>query len=124
VYLRETKVVPPSVSQDDTSPIDQLPASFAQYLREQRGLRPTTLEQYLFHNGSALSTNPRLSAFAIRTLERLYRAGADVERHLPGLATYLGHIDAGSTYWYLTATPKLLLLASHRLDRKRKEIGR
>jgi integrase/recombinase XerD len=57
--------------------------------------------------------------FAIRTLERLYRAGADVERDLPVLATYLGHVDAVSTYWYLTATPELLRLASRRLGRKR-----
>lgn len=63
-------------------------------------------------------------AFAIRTLERLYRAGTDVERDLPVLATYLGHVDAVSTYWYLTATPELLRLASRRLGRKRKEVGR
>ena len=62
--------------------------------------------------------------FAIRTLERLYRADADVERHLPALATYLGHVDAVSTYWYLTATPELLRLASRRFGRKRKEVGR
>ena len=62
--------------------------------------------------------------FAIRTLERLYRADADVERHLPVLATYLGHVDAVSTYWYLTATPELLRLASRRLGRKRKEVRR
>jgi integrase/recombinase XerD len=62
--------------------------------------------------------------FAIRTLERLYRADADVERHLPVLATYLGHVDAVSTYWYLTATPELMRLASRRLGRKRKEVGR
>lgn len=62
--------------------------------------------------------------FAIRTLERLYHSGADVERQLPVLATYLGHVDAVSTYWYLTATPKLMRLASRRLGRKRKEFGR
>ena len=62
--------------------------------------------------------------FAIRTLEHLYGAGMDVERHLPVLATYLGHVDAVSTYWYLTATPELLRLASRRLGRKRKEVGR
>jgi integrase len=62
--------------------------------------------------------------FAIRTIERLYHSGADVERQLPVLATYLGHVDAVSTYWYLTATPKLMRLASRRLGRKRKEAGR
>lgn len=62
--------------------------------------------------------------FAIRTLERLYRSDTDVERHLPVLATYLGHVDVVSTYWYLTATPELLRLASLRLDRTRKEVSR
>src|ERR1700720_1006218 len=37
-YLREARVVGPPVSQDQTSPIDQLQASFAQHLTEQRGL--------------------------------------------------------------------------------------
>jgi len=54
-HLREARVVGPPVSQDQTSPLDQLQASFAQYLREQRGLRPTTLEQYLFHTRRFLS---------------------------------------------------------------------
>jgi integrase len=58
--------------------------------------------------------------FAIRTLEHLYHAGADAERQLPALATYLGHVDPVSTYWYLTATPKLMRLALRRLGRERK----
>ena len=62
--------------------------------------------------------------FAIRTLQRLYRAGADVERHLPVLATYLGHNCVTHTYWYLTATPELLRLALGRLDRTKKEVTR
>jgi integrase/recombinase XerD len=78
--------------------------------------------------GPAGQRGPRIHdfrhRFAIRTLERLYRAGMDVERHLPVLATYLGHIDAVSTYWYLTATPELMRLASRRLGRKRREVGR
>jgi hypothetical protein len=54
----------------------------------------------------------------------LYHSGADVEQQLPVLATYLGHVDPISTYWYLTATPKLMRLASRRLGRTRKGIGR
>ena len=54
--------------------------------------------------------------FAIRTLLHLYRAGEDVERHLPALSTYLGHVSVSSTYWYLSATPELLRLASNRLE--------
>lgn len=62
--------------------------------------------------------------FAIRTLERLYRTGADVERQLPVLATYLGHVNVVGTYWYLTATPELLRLAQVRSDRSRREANR
>jgi site-specific recombinase XerD len=54
-HLRKATVVGPPVSQDQTSPLNLLQASFAQYLREQRGLRPTTLEQYLFHTRRFLS---------------------------------------------------------------------
>jgi integrase/recombinase XerD len=54
--------------------------------------------------------------FVIRTLLRLYRAGTDVERHLPTLATYLGHGHVADTYWYLSATPELLRLITSRLD--------
>lgn len=55
--------------------------------------------------------------FAVRTLERWYHANVDVERRLPWLSTYLGHVSPSSTYWYLTATPELLALASERAER-------
>ena len=44
-----------------------------------------------------------------------YRAGLDVARELPKLATYLGHVDVAHTYWYLEAVPELLQLATERL---------
>lgn len=55
--------------------------------------------------------------FAVTTLRNWYRAGVDVERRLPALSTYLGHVNPSKTYWYLTATPKLLGLAGRRLER-------
>ena len=55
--------------------------------------------------------------FAVNTLLRWYRDGVDVERHIPRLATWLGHAHVSDTYWYLTATPELLQLAARRLDR-------
>ena len=55
--------------------------------------------------------------FAVNTLLRWYRDGVDVERHIPRLATWLGHARVSDTYWYLTATPELLQLAARRLDR-------
>lgn len=54
--------------------------------------------------------------FAVRTLQDWYREGRDVEQHLPELSAYLGHAHVRDTYWYLTATPKLLQLAARRLD--------
>jgi len=53
--------------------------------------------------------------FAARTLIHWYRAGLDVERELPKLATYLGHVHVNHTYWYLEAVPELLQLATDRL---------
>jgi integrase len=53
--------------------------------------------------------------FAVKTLVDWYRAGADVERELPKLSTYLGHVHVNETYWYLEAVPELLQLATQRL---------
>ena len=50
-----------------------------------------------------------------------YRAGLDVERELPKLATYLGHVHVNETYWYLEAVPELLQLATDRLLSNGKE---
>ena len=54
--------------------------------------------------------------FAVNTLIQWYRSGQDVERRLPELATYLGHVRIADTYWYLTAVPELLSLAALRLE--------
>ena len=54
--------------------------------------------------------------FAVGTLLSWYRAGADVERHMPELSTYLGHSRVAYTYWYLSAEPELLQLAATRLE--------
>jgi integrase/recombinase XerD len=59
--------------------------------------------------------------FAARTLIHWYRAGLDVERELPKLATYLGHVHINETYWYLEAVPELLQLATNRLLNNGKE---
>ena len=54
--------------------------------------------------------------FAIRTLLNWYRSGADVEQRMPELAAYLGHAHVSDTFWYLSATPELLNLATRRLE--------
>lgn len=38
------------------------------------------------------------------------------EPDMPALATFLGHADPKSTYWYLTGTPELMALAADRLE--------
>lgn len=87
----------------------------------QIGLRPPI-------RGHRYGHGPRLHdlrhRFAARTLVDWYRAGIDVERALPRLATYLGHVHVNETYWYLEAVPELLELATQRLLDGRKEIER
>jgi len=56
--------------------------------------------------------------FVIETLRNWYRTGKDIEAHLPELTTYLGHAHVSDTYWYISATPELLQLATERLERK------
>ena len=56
--------------------------------------------------------------FAVCTLIGWYRAGLDVEREIPKLATYLGHAHVNDTYWYIEAVPELLQLATERLTRR------
>ncbi len=62
------------------------------------------------------SHGPRLHdirhRFAVASLLRWYREGKDVNQLLPVLSTYLGHVHVNDTYWYLTAVPELLSLAS------------
>lgn len=76
------------------------------------GLRPPT-------RGGRHGHGPRIQdlrhRFAAQTLITWYRAGVDVERELPKLSTYLGHVHTTDTYWYLEAVPELLQLAAERL---------
>lgn len=78
--------------------------------------------------GQRYGHGPRLHdlrhRFAVRTLVDWYRAGVNVEHHLPYLATYLGHVHVNDTYWYLEAVPELLALATQRLLDGGKETAR
>jgi site-specific recombinase XerD len=66
--------------------------------------------------GRRIGRGPRLQdlrhTFATRRLLEWYRAGLDVGRLMPGLATYLGHGSVHDTYWYIQAVPELLELAT------------
>jgi integrase len=83
------------------------------------GLRPPT-------TGGRKGCGPRLMdlrhRFATRRLIDWYRAGLDVEREMPKLATYLGHIHVRHTYWYIEAVPELLQLATNRLSERHQEV--
>ncbi len=54
--------------------------------------------------------------FAVHRLEAWYREGADVQRLLPRLSTYLGHVGIKETQRYLTMTPNLLQSANQRFE--------
>ena len=56
-------------------------------------------------------------AFAVHRLVEWYREGADVQRLLPQLSTYLGHLNVSATQRYLTMTPELLGEAAARFER-------
>jgi integrase/recombinase XerD len=72
--------------------------------------------------GPGDSHGPRLHdmrhRFAVKTLLRWYRAGEDVERRLPILSAYLGHVRVSDTFWYLSAWPELMQEAMSRLERR------
>lgn len=53
---------------------------------------------------------------AVHRVVAWYQQGADVQRLLPQLATYLGHVHLNATQRYLTMTPALLQAASRRFE--------
>ena len=55
--------------------------------------------------------------FAVVTLLDWHRDGVDVQRQLPALSAYLGHLSPANTYWYLEAVPELMAVVAERLAR-------
>ena len=55
-------------------------------------------------------------ALAVRTLLDWHQAGEDIDRRMPLLSTFLGHVSPASTYWYLEAVPELMEHISRRLE--------
>lgn len=78
--------------------------------------------------GRRIGRGPRLQdfrhSFATQALLNWYRTGVNVERELPTLSTYLGHSDVTHTYWYFSADPELLQLATKLLCSRRPGGGR
>ena len=54
--------------------------------------------------------------FAVRRLATWYEEGADISARLTELSVYLGHVHPRDTYWYLSASPELLVRAADRFD--------
>lgn len=75
--------------------------------------------------GPSASHGPRLHdlrhRFAVRTLVGWYRSGQEIERRLPVLSTYLGHVHVNDTYWYLTMCPELMGWAVKCLEKRWEE---
>ena len=82
------------------SPHRQYATHVFRKLAEQAGIREP---------GAARGPTPHSlrHSFAVRSLENL-APGANPDRHVLALATYLGHVEVSSTYWYLESTPVLL----------------
>ncbi len=72
------------------------------------------------HRDDGARYQPRLHdmrhSFAVHRLTSWYQQGADVQKLLPQLATYLGHVSIAATQVYLTITPELLHQASVRFE--------
>lgn len=81
-----------------------------QRIREKVGVRRIDGARY----------QPRLHdlrhSFAVHRLTAWYKQGADVQKWLPVLSTYLGHTYLSATSVYLTMTPTLLDQASRRFQ--------
>jgi integrase/recombinase XerD len=116
---------------DHVYPIPKSPSFFV----SEKGLRLTPwavratfikLSRQIGLRGPSDSHGPRLHdfrhRFAIQTLVRWYREDVDVDRHLPELSTYLGHVKVSDTYWYVSATPELLGLATQRLEQAHRRL--
>jgi integrase len=89
--------------------------------REELNRTFTTLIREVGLEGRGARVCPRphdlRHSLAVRTLIDWQQTGEDIDRRMPLLSTYLGHVDPASTYWYLEAVPELLELISSRLER-------
>jgi integrase len=79
------------------------------------GLRPSVRRR----SGRGPRLHDIRHTFTTTKLIEWYRAGLDVGREIPKLATYLGHSAVGNTYWYIEAVPELLQLATEQLSARR-----
>jgi integrase/recombinase XerD len=126
-----------SYSKQRNLPADHTESQLEPFFLNRQGGAPTysqvekAFRRLRVHAGirrsDGLSHPPRMHdlrhAFAVHRLVSWYRQGADVQKLLPQLSTYLGHVDIASTQWYLTMTPELLSQASLRFEHYALEVA-
>lgn len=66
--LRDSRAVKSRIVAPETNPLNNLQTEFAQYLTEQRGLRPATVKQYLFHTRRFLTQRSGNGALSLANL--------------------------------------------------------
>jgi integrase/recombinase XerD len=74
-------------------------------IRKRAGVQPTP-------DGRRPTLRALRHTFAVNRILEWYQQGLDVNRWLPHLSVYMGHVEPRDTYWYLSATPELLRRAS------------
>ena len=114
---------------------DSVRAALEQYLSQRQALAPRDDHVFVSSRGTPLIQEcldgvfrelvkrvglplgpdlPRITphslrhTFAVRSLQSCPDGRERIARHMVALSTYLGHVDAAATYWYLQATPELL----------------
>lgn len=96
--------------------------------REQKRIRPAAMAnsfRSLREMAGVLRTQPSSyqprihdlrHTFAVHRVTEWYRQGANVQKLLPALSTYLGHASLEGTQRYLSMTPELLQQANDRFE--------
>jgi integrase len=79
-----------------------------------------SLREHLGWSAQGRARRPRIHdmrhTFAVRRLVKWYQEGASLDGKIVSLATYLGHAKPSATYWYLSAVPELMAIASERFE--------
>ena len=112
---------------DDTFPAASTPAFFVSSAGRRLGHSTLNTTFRLLVQAAGLEPPPESRArrprphdmrhtAAVTSLVAWYKAGDDVQARLPALSAYLGHAELKDTYWYISAVPELLSLASDRAD--------
>jgi integrase len=107
------------ISRRDRVARDEAPGIRARGMQERHGghVRPGARADIVRYDGDPRH-HPRLHhlrvTFAVHRLVSWHRSDADLQRLLPQLSTYLGHINVQGTQRYLALTPELLREASDR----------